>query len=172
VRVNALRIALAVAVMGTAGAQSSDTGDAPSENWNLYFQATPIGDYHGNFRALYSGAHSLQNTWERDASLTSTLYLGLRLPGDTQIYIDPELAGGRGFSGVDGVANAPNGELPRVASATPKPYLARAYITHDFGFGDEREVTSSDENQQASRSRSAACPVCTRPIWRTAAWIF
>jgi high affinity Mn2+ porin len=56
------------------------------------------------------------------------------------------LAGGRGFSGVVGMANAPNGELPRVAGATPKPYLARLYVTHDFGFGDERENIDSDLN--------------------------
>ena len=55
------------------------------------------------------------------------------------MYFDPEIAGGKGFSGVNGIANAPNGELPRVASATPKPYLARLYVTHDFGFGDEKE---------------------------------
>src|SRR5665213_1869830 len=133
--------------MGAAAAQDSIAPDQPSERWNLYFQATSIGDYHGSFPALYSGEHSLQNYPERDASLTSTLYLGFRLPGDTQVYIDPELAGGRGFSGVNGVANSPNGELPRVASATPKPYLARAYITHDFGFGNGREWFSSDENQ-------------------------
>jgi high affinity Mn2+ porin len=147
-RVNILWIALASWVIGSAAAQDS-AANQPLERWNLYYQATSIGDYHGNFPALYSGAHSLQNTWERDASLTSTLYLGLRLPDDTQIYIDPELAGGRGFSGVNGVANAPNGELPRVASATPKPYLARAYIIHDFGFGSEREEVDSDANQLA-----------------------
>jgi len=115
-RVNILWFALVLVVLGSAAAQDTAV-DQPSERWNLYFQATSIGDYHGNFPARYSGAHSLQNTWERDVSLTSTLYLGLRLPGDTQIYIDPELAGGRGFSGVNGVANAPNGELPRVATA-------------------------------------------------------
>jgi high affinity Mn2+ porin len=37
--------------------------------------------------------------------------------------------------------------LPRVASATPKPYIARIYVTHDFGFGDETEKVESDENQ-------------------------
>ena len=121
----------------------------PSERWNLYFQATSIGDYHPSFPALYSGDHSLQNYMERDVSLTSTLYLGIRLAANTQVYIDPEIAGGRGFSGVNGVANAPNGELPRVASATPKPYVARAYINQDFGFGSAREVFDSGENQLA-----------------------
>jgi high affinity Mn2+ porin len=50
---------------------------------------------------------------------------------------------------VDGLADAPNGELPRVASATPKPYIARLYISHDFGFGDAVEHFDSDENQLA-----------------------
>jgi hypothetical protein len=130
------------------GAQSSATTDAPppEEKWNLYYQATSIGDYHGKFRSPYSGPFSLRNETERDVSLTTTLFLGFRLDRDTQVYFNPEIAGGRGFSGVNGVANAPNGELPRVASATPKPYLARLYVTHDFGIGSEREAQESDEN--------------------------
>jgi len=120
--------------------------DPPSERWNLFYQATSVGDYHGAFRAPYSGALSLASVPERDVSLTTTLFLGWRL-GRAQFYIDPEMAGGRGFSHVNGVANAPNGELPRVASATPKPYLARAYITYDFSLGDEQEQFVSAANQ-------------------------
>jgi high affinity Mn2+ porin len=86
---------------------------------------------------------------ERDVSLTTTLFFGLRLTPNTQLYFDPEIAGGRGFSGVNGLANSSNGELPRVASAAPKPYLARLYVSHDFGFGDEKESFDSDENQLA-----------------------
>ena len=88
---------------------------------------------------------------ERDASLTTTLFFGLRLEQNTALYFDPEIAGGKGFSGVNGLANSPNGELPRVASATPKPYLARLYITHDFGFGSEKESVESEENQLAGQ---------------------
>ena len=90
-------------------------------------------------RLPYSGAFSLQDYPERDVSLTTTLFLGLRLEQNTYLYFNPEIAGGRGFSGVNGLANSSNGELPRVASATPKPYLARLYVSHDFGFGDETE---------------------------------
>src|SRR5580700_6508604 len=120
-----------------------------TERWNVFFQATSIGQYHGTFPALYSGPRSLSNQPERDVSLTSTLFFGFRIPFNTQLYVDPEIAGGRGFSGVDGVANATNGELPRVASATPKTYLARLYLLHDFGFGSEKESVESDENQLA-----------------------
>ena len=119
------------------------------ERWNLFYQATSIGQYHGTFRSPYEGANSLENVPEKDASLTTTFFFGLRLARNTQLYFDPEIAGGRGFSRVSGIANFPNGELPRVASATPKPYLARLYVTQDFGFGDETESLSSEANQLA-----------------------
>ena len=120
--------------------------DAP-EAWNLYYQATSIGQYHGAFSAPYSGPFSLANHAEGEASLTTTLFFGWRPFANTQFYFDPEIAGGRGFSNTDGIANFPNGEMPRVATATPKPYLARLYVTQDFGFGDERESVESDANQ-------------------------
>jgi high affinity Mn2+ porin len=120
--------------------------DAP-EKWNLYFQATSIGQYHPGFAAKYSGTYSLLAHPEAEASLTSTLFFGYLLARNTQFYFDPELAGGRGFSGTDGVANFPNGEMPRVATATPKPYIARLYVTQDFGFGDARDAVESDENE-------------------------
>ncbi len=131
-------------------------GEPVPERWNLYYQATSIGQYHGTFPAPYSGTLSLQDVTERDVSLTTTLFLGLRIDDNTALYFDPEIAGGKGFSNVNGIANAPNGEIPRVASATPKPYLARLYIAHDFGFGSEREKVESDANQLAG----------TRPVLR------
>jgi high affinity Mn2+ porin len=124
---------------------------AEAQRWNLFYQATSIGQYHGTFTSPYFGPFSLQNYTERDVSLTTTLFLGLRLEKNTALYFDPEIAGGRGFSGVNGLANSSNGELPRVASATPKPYLARLYVSHDFGFGDETESFESEENQLAGR---------------------
>ena len=122
---------------------------AAPERWNLFYQATSIGQYHGTFNSPYAGPFSLQDYPERDVSLTTTLYLALRLENNTALIFDPEIAGGRGFSGVNGLANSSNGELPRVASATPKPYVARLYITHDFGFGSEKESVESDANQLA-----------------------
>jgi high affinity Mn2+ porin len=130
-------------------ANASTHLDVATERWNLNYQATSIGQYHGTFRSPYAGPNSLQDNPERDVSLTTTLFLGLRLDQNTQLYFDPEIAGGKGFSGVTGIANFPNGEMPRVATATPKPYIARLYLTHDFGFGSERETSPSDENQLA-----------------------
>uniref|UniRef100_Q023W3 Carbohydrate-selective porin OprB n=1 Tax=Solibacter usitatus (strain Ellin6076) TaxID=234267 RepID=Q023W3_SOLUE len=133
-------ILMTVMLAASAGAQST------GQRWNLYWQATSIGQYHPGFDALYSGVNSLAPHSEAEASLTSTLFLGLRFSPNTQFYFDPELAGGRGFSGVTGIADAPNGELPRVASAAPKPYVARLFVTHDFGFGADRETVEADAN--------------------------
>jgi high affinity Mn2+ porin len=140
-------LALAVAQPATTGTPDTTASEPESERWNVFFQATSIGQYHGSFRSPYSGQFSLQGHPEAEASLTSTIFFGLRLAPNTQFYFDPEMAGGRGFSATDGMANFPNGEMPRVSTATPKPYLARLYVTQDFGFGGERETTESDENQ-------------------------
>jgi len=143
-------VSLLLALALPLAAQDAVTPDtATPERWNLYYQATSIGQYHGTFYSPYEGPLSLRNYTERDVSLTTTLFFGLRLEDNTQLYFDPEIAGGKGFSGVDGLANPSNGELPRVATATPKPYLARLYISHDFGFGSEKEFVESDENQLA-----------------------
>jgi high affinity Mn2+ porin len=123
--------------------------EAESENWNLYYQATSIGDYHGTFISPYEGPLSLQDYPEHDVSLTTTLFFTARLEQNTFLIFNPEVAGGKGFSGVNGIADQPNGEIPRVASATPKPYIARLLIQHDFGFGSEKERQESDENQLA-----------------------
>src|SRR5579862_4019452 len=137
-------------------AAASDTSDSTksleqteSEGWNLYYQATSIGDYHGTITAPYTGPLSLRDYPERDVSLTSTLFFTWRLEQNTFLVFDPEIAGGKGFSGVNGIANQPNGEIPRVATATPKPYIARLFIQHDFGFGEAKEHQESDENQLA-----------------------
>ena len=130
-----------------AGGGEPDTPS--SERWNLSWQATSIGQHHGSFASPYEGQNSLAAHSESRVSLTTTLFLGLQLRRGLQLYFNPEIAGGEGFSGVTGVANATNGELPRVATATPKPYIARLYVTQDFGLGKATESFTGDANQLA-----------------------
>src|ERR1700693_2542597 len=80
------------------------------ERWNLFYQATSIGQHHGVFTSPYEGVNSLQADAGSFVSLTTTLFFGLRLARNTQLYFDPEIAGGKGFSDVTGIANFPNGE--------------------------------------------------------------
>src|SRR5580658_3837143 len=126
---------------------AADVAPQAPERWLIFWQATSIGQAHDNFHAPYTGPESLAGPAEAEASLTTTLFTGFRLAHYTELYFDPEIAGGKGFSNVDGLANASNGELPRVATATPKPYIARLFITQDFGFGEETENIDSDQDQ-------------------------
>jgi high affinity Mn2+ porin len=125
----------------------------PDEKWNAYLQATSIGQYHPSFASPYSGPLSLLSHPEAEASLTSTLFLGWQAAGNTQVYFNPELAGGRGFSGTDGIANFPNGEMPRVTAATPKPYIARLYVTQDFGIGQSVNPLTAKRNSLPEAAR-------------------
>jgi len=79
----------------TSPQADSKPPDAPvePERWNLFYQATSIGQYHGTFYSPYSGPFSLQDYTERAVSLTTTLFFGLRLENNTVLYFDPEVAG-------------------------------------------------------------------------------
>jgi len=80
---------------------------------------------HDAFHSPYVGPLSLLPFAEHDVSLTATLFFAARLEQNTVFVFNPEIAGGRGFSEVNGLANQPNGELPRVGQASPTPYIAR-----------------------------------------------
>ena len=137
-------------LLGSVGALAQAGPVAPTpERWNLFYQATSVTQYHGTFNSPYEGPLSFQDFAEDDTSLTTTLFFALRLSQNAQFHFDPEIAGGKGLSNVDGIANAPNGEMPRVTVATPKPYIARLYVSYDFGFGSEKEQLEADEDQLA-----------------------
>jgi high affinity Mn2+ porin len=95
---------------------------------NVYFQATSIGQHHGYFTSPYEGENSLPAHPESRVSLTTTVFLTCRVNRWTELVFDPEVAGGKGFGQVTGIAGFTNGEIPRVSAATPTLYPARAYV--------------------------------------------
>ena len=118
-----------------------------SRTWSVHYQATSIGQGHGPFPSPYEGLNSLPPVSEYRVSLTATIFLALRLNHHWEFVVDPELAGGRGFGGVTGIAGFPNGEIPRVASATPTLYLARGYLHYTVPLGTEKEQIIDGANQ-------------------------
>ncbi len=121
--------------------------DTTLERWNLHFQETIVSQWHYRFPSPYTGMNSLQPVSERQTSLTSTLFLGVRLSQGTEFYFNPEISGGRGLSGATGVAGFPNGETFRVGEPTPTLFVGRAYVKQTFGFGAETETLLEDLNQ-------------------------
>ena len=121
-------------------------GDS-AERWNIHFQATSIGQHHGWFSSPYQGDNSLPGHPESRVSITATIFLTWRVNSWTELMVDPELAGGKGFGTVTGIAGFTNGEIPRVASATPTLYPARVYVRNTWGLGGGNEMVEAGQNQ-------------------------
>lgn len=120
------------------------------EWYSVHAQGTVISQKHDVFPAPYTGAFDVPPHEDWKTSVTGTLFLGLRLPwAGGEIYCDPEISGGEGFGGVTGIAGFPNGEIPRVGTPEPEPYIARGFIRQTFGLGGEREHAEADQNQLA-----------------------
>ena len=116
----------------------------------FHFQGTTITQYHGAFAAAYSGNNSLSPNAEEATSITSTLFVGVRLWHGASVYFNPELAGGNGLSSVTGIAGFPNGETPRIGSPAPIITIARGYLQQSFALSNAgNEHVADGQNQLA-----------------------
>lgn len=118
-----------------------------AEDWGLHLQATTTSQKHGPFRAPYAGINSLQTDEPWQTTETGTIFLGRRLWRGAELYLNPEIAGGKGLSGAVGAAGFPNGEATRVGATTLTPYFARFFLRQTFNLGSESESVESDANQ-------------------------
>ncbi len=135
--------------LALCGQDAADQPQTTAEKWwSVHFQATSIGQHHGDFPSLYSGPNSLPSHVENRVSLTATAFLAARF-GRWQFVVNPEDAGGKGFGGVTGIAGFPNGEIPRVAQATPTLYLARGYVSYTVPLSADSERVDDGPNQVA-----------------------
>jgi len=130
-----------------ASVKAQDT--VKQQRFNLHFQQTIITQTKPGFSAKYSGDNSLSNLSETETSLTTTFYGGARLWKGAQVYFNPEMSGGAGFSKTLGVAGFPNGETFRVGGDAPKIYIARLFYTQNFEWGKEKDTLTDDANQLA-----------------------
>jgi high affinity Mn2+ porin len=142
-----LNRALILVLAGVLRVNAQGAGSDPSpERWNIHFQATSIGQHHGSFPFLYEGPNSLPSYPESRVSLTATIFLTYRVNSWTELVVNPEIAGGKGFGQVTGIAGFPNGEIPRVGTATPTLYPARAYLRNCWALSPETEASESGVN--------------------------
>ncbi len=121
----------------------------PDSSWSAHFQFTAVSQTHGAFNALYSGNNSLSNSVERGLiTVTATAFIGRKLFRYTNIYANPEIAGGQGFSGTTGIAGFTNGESFRVGDPLPKLYMARYYLQQHIALSHNTWDTLEDDGNQ------------------------
>ncbi len=125
-------------------------------NWTIHAQITTVYQYHPGFKAAYSGVNSMDKNAEGALSLTSTIFLGRKLWKGAAIYFNPELSGGSGLSHATGAAGFPNGEIYRVGSPSPTPFIARLYLQQNIKIGHSSDdIQSTDQNQLAGKIPSS-----------------
>ena len=117
------------------------------KRFTLHVQETTVSQYRPSFNAQYTGAHSQVPVNEWGTTITSTIYAGMRLWKNAQIFVNPEIAGGKGLSSAFGIAAFTNGEAFRVGSPEPIFYLARGYFRQLIPLNKNREMQLDGENK-------------------------
>src|SRR5262249_3822052 len=134
--------------------KSSDTpgGEKTKEEpwYSVHEQGTIVTQKHPDFRSPYVGPNSLLPHEPSATTETATLFLDARLWREgPEVVFNPEISGGRGFSGTTGLAGFPNGEATRVGIPEPTPYLARLFLRQTWGFEGAWERLEDAPNQIA-----------------------
>jgi high affinity Mn2+ porin len=101
-------------------------------------QANFIFQTHPEFRAPYSGPHSLGAHYEKATSRVLTLYTGLRLNDSTELIVDIEEAGGSALSQGFGLAGNTDLDIVRNPLLSKSPYLGRAEFHHVFALSSDK----------------------------------
>ncbi len=120
-----------------------------SKWFTLHAQETTVSQFRPKFNASYSGAHSQIPIDEWGTTITSTIYLGLKLWNNAQVVINPEIAGGHGLSFAYGIAAFTNGEAFRVGNPDPTFYLARGCFKQIIPLTKDKEWQVEGENKLA-----------------------
>ncbi len=110
-------------------------------------QATVISQSLLKFRSPYSGDFSLISRDETEVSESFTLYMGVRVRPNLDIYIDPEEVAGLGVSNSLGTAGFLNGEVIRNPLLNSEPYLARYFARYMIATGKGEEVIGGGIHQ-------------------------
>jgi high affinity Mn2+ porin len=101
-------------------------------------QANFIFQTHPEFRAPYSGPHSLLPHYEKATSRVMTLYTGVRLSNSTAVLVDIEEAGGEALSQGFGLAGNTDLDIVRNPLLSKAPYLGRAMIHKVFALSSDK----------------------------------
>ncbi len=112
-------------------------------------QATFIQQWLRPFASPYAGTNSLEA--DGDAALTDTygVYTGTGLWKGAELYLDVEMARGRGVSHTVGLGGLTNGDSIREGSGDlgSGPYVARFSLRQTFGFGGGTETLARGMDQ-------------------------
>jgi high affinity Mn2+ porin len=121
--------------------------DSREETWSAKGQVTIVNQSYGGFASKYTGANSLDNSRSSKETFDSTFYLGVKLSGGIEFYINPEIDQGFGLSNTLGVAGYTSGEAYKVGQQNPYYRLPRAFVRQSIDLGGEVFQVDEQPNQ-------------------------
>ena len=101
------------------------------------------------FHASYSGRNSITNAGDNEGTHTYGVYLGSRLSGRLQLYLDAEMSRGAGLGHAVGLAGLTDGDVIREGTVNlgQGPYLARAFARYLIPLGPGRDTADRAQDQ-------------------------
>ncbi|HUD34973.1 MAG TPA: carbohydrate porin [Variovorax sp.] len=125
--------------------------DGTPETWNLHGQSTYIRQFKSSLNSPYAGANSLSPGREGSYSFTATVFAGLRLAPQTELYFNPEFVQGVPLSRLTGLGGLTNSELQKTGGPNLIGYRARLFVRQTWGLGGGDDAVESGANQLAGR---------------------
>ncbi len=118
----------------------------------MHGQLTVVTQQHGAFASPYMGSNSLRPDEGSKETVDGTLFLGLRLWRNGELYINPEFDQGYGLSGTTGVAGFTSGAAYKVGHDSAYGRLQRLFLRQTYALDDEMDRVESGPNALAGAS--------------------
>jgi high affinity Mn2+ porin len=135
-------------ISAIAGADADADVDADAnEPWAVHGQWTTLSQQHPGFRSPYQGTNSLDAGSRSDETTDLTVYAGLRLWRGAELWLNPEIDQGYGFSNTVGVAGFPSGEAYKIGANAPYLRLPRLFLRQVIALGTATEKVEGAANQ-------------------------
>ena len=141
-------------------ALAQPAGDAVPVGWSLYGQVTNVTQGHPPFTSPYEGDNSLISHGRTEETTDLTVYAGLGMPGNAELWLNPEIDQGFGLSNTLGLAGFSSGEAYKVGANKPYLRLPRLFVRKTIDLGGEAQKVEAAPNQLAG-ARSADNVVVT-----------
>jgi high affinity Mn2+ porin len=109
------------------------------QGWNFHAQTTVIPNLQPGIGALYSGPNSLGPGSDREATITSDLYLGVPLWCGAEFHADLLMWQGFGLNNSFGLEAFPDADAYKAGTVAPRFMFSHLFVRQTFGLGGEEE---------------------------------
>lgn len=134
-------------ISASACAAAPAEADETPQRWAVYGQFTRVDQMHPAFAASYTGQNSLNPSQETKETTDATLYAGLRLSGNSELWINAEEDQGYGLGNTLGLAGFSSGEAYKVGEGYPYFRIPRLFYRKTVNLGGETQKIESAANQ-------------------------